>query len=97
MFEKLLEVGGARFHKGAVHEIVADDYVGHCQQQGHIRADADRQIEIGHLGQRDFARVGDDHFGTPFERLFNAGRRHGVALGHIGPDAEDQIGFVHVG
>ena len=71
--------------------------MGHGQQQGHVRADADGQVEIGHVREIDFARVGDDHLGPALEGLFDPGRGHGVALGHVGADAEDQVGFVHVG
>ncbi len=75
----------------------ACDDVRHRQQQRDIRADADRKVEVGDLCQADLARVGDDHLRAAGERLLQARRGDGVALGHVRPDGEDDIGLLHVG
>ena len=97
MLQKLVGVEGALLNKSVVVQVIAHDYVRHRQEQGDVRADADGQVYIGHPGKRDFARVGDDHLGPPLECLFDPRRGDGVALGHIGTDAEYYVGFVHVG
>ena len=63
--------------------------MGHSQQQGHVRSDADGQVQIGHIREVGLARVGDDHFGSALEGLLDARGRDRVALGHVGADAED--------
>lgn len=51
---------------------------------------------MGELGEASFARVGDDELGSFGEGFFEAGGGDGVALGHVGADGEDGVGFVHV-
>ena len=97
MLKKFITPGGSLLHEIPVQKVFTGNDMCHCQKQCHIGTDTDWQVQGGYFCQPCLARVGDDHFGAPFERLFNAGRRHGVALGHIGPDAEDDIGLIHVG
>ena len=43
-----------------------------------------------------FARVSNNHFRAPLERLFDARGGHRMTLSHIGADAEKHVRFVHV-
>ena len=49
VFEEFFALGGAFLQKSVVDQIIADDHMGHRQEQCHVGPDADRQIEIGHL------------------------------------------------
>lgn len=100
---EFLEVGFESFVFGAalgdeffIGESFAHDDVSHGKEEGDIGADADGEVKVGKLGEAGSAGVGDDEFGSFSEGFFEAGGGDRMALGHVGADGEDGIGFVHV-
>ena len=83
-------------HEVVVQQSLACDHVGHAEEERDVGPHPERQVDVGHLGQRDPPRIRDDELGAPRHRALDAGGRDGMALGHVGPDAEDHIGLVHV-
>ena len=89
--------GGAVLEEGRVYEVFTGDDVSHCQEQGDVGANANRQIKVGKIGERDFARINDDHFGASAQGFFDSGGGDWMAFGHVGADAKEDVGFLHVG
>jgi hypothetical protein len=77
-------------------ESFAHDDVSHREEEGDIGPNADGEVKVGELGEAGSAGVGDDEFGSFGEGFFEAGGGDRMALGHVGADGEDGIGFVHV-
>ena len=95
VFESFV-VGATVGDEFLIGESFAHDDVSHREEEGHIGADADGEVKVGKLGEAGSAGVGDDEFGSFGEGLFEAGGGDRMALGHVGADGEDGIGFVHV-
>ena len=93
---ELFELGAALGDEFLILKSFADDDVGHREEEGDIRSDADGEVKMREFCEAGFAGVGDDEFGTFGEGFFEAGGGDGVALGHVGADGEDGIGLVHV-
>lgn len=100
---EFLEVGFELFEFGAalgdeffILQLFADDDVSHGEKEGDIGSDADGEVKMREFCETGFARVSDDEFGSFGERFFETSRSDGVALGHVGADGEDGVGFVHV-
>ncbi len=96
MIEKFLAVNCPLGDKFLVDQSFPGDDMSHGGQEGHIRPNAQRQVQIGQLGQADTPGVGDNQLGPPGDGLLQASGGDRVTFGHIGADTEDDIGLFHV-
>ena len=96
VLEEALAVDRARVDEVRIDQSIARDDMCHAEQQSDVGADADRQIDIGDLGERDASWIDDDHLRALAQRFLEAGCSDRVALCHVRADAEDHIRLLHV-
>ncbi len=82
---------------GVVLEALLQDHVQHRVDQPDVGAGPELQVALGELRQPDLARVGDDERCAVAHRLLHAEREHGVRLGRVRPDDEDEAGVLDLG
>jgi len=93
-----LVVFAALLNEVFVSKAFGDDNVGHCVDDGDVRARGQLQV-VGGLDVRradevDPARVNDDELGALAESLLHAGGEDRVSVRWVGSDEQHDIGFV---
>ncbi len=63
----------------------------HAEEQRHVCADAEGEVEVCQLCQLDKTRVGDDQLRAASERFLHPRCRDGMRFRHVGADAEVDI------
>ena len=85
-------------HVGLVDQAFRDDDVADGVDEGDVGAGLQRDMIIGldvrRLHEVGRARVGDDQLGAGTQALLHARPEHGMAVGRVGADDQDDVGLL---
>ena len=86
------EVLAVRRDEFLVIEVLGDEHVHDAVEKGHVRPDLDLRKDVGLLGEHVFPWVDHDERGALVHGPFDEIGGHGVGLGHVGADQEEELG-----
>ena len=78
-----LKAGRVGIDEGLIVKTFGNDRMGHCGQQPYVGARFQLQMQIGHVGQPNFTRVGDDQFGPRLSGAFHLHRDDRMGFGGV--------------